>query len=438
MVSELLKPVRGVLGSRGVGVLPLVTGISVASVIVVAMVSQMGLDIFKRSSYAYTEWETNLGNQKALGLGGYLVAHNLILCREDGWRDLDSEVKCRWGGGYHSPRIEQSKYNISDVDYEDGSLVLSILNSEPDKRSYTTKLKVNLVDWSKQSSFRSMVGEIPVWNALADDDRFMVVMTASTDFFVSDQQKKTVSKSGALRRPIGTPNVQILSNTGKESCIFECEAGNVHSKNPECRGPLGVPESGGNAMIGVRISNLGPGAIYKLKYERTTTYDQTTYPGRTPDVVLVDVMGQQEVFMPGEKLDSEIERKCYNPIRTFQTQTTSQVATGTQATTTTSTSVTVASSFRPLSSEKFDISVSRFDPNQALDPNFNKTYNPYDAGTYKPNTSLSVIEPRRIGTELPEIEVSSPQESITQTTTTVVVRPRERVEAISTDGDGDN
>lgn len=431
------------LNSRGVGVLPLVAGISVASIITVAMVSQMGLEGFKRSTFAYTEWETNLGNQKALGLGGYFVAHNLVLCREDGWRDLAEGVKCRWGGGYHNPRIGESKYNIKSIEYENGDLVLSILNSEKNQKSYITKLKVNLVDWSKQASFRPMVGEIPVWNALSDDDKFMVLMTASTDLQIAEGKNKTVTKSGAIRRPIGTPNVQIQYNTGRESCIFECEAGSTLSPNPECRGPLGVPKAGGSATLGVRISNLGPGALYKLKYERTTTFNQDIYPGRAPETTLVDAMGKQEVFMPGERLDTEIERKCYNPVRTFTTQNVQQVTTGNvgATTTTSSTSVTVASTFRALSSEHFNVSASRFDPTEATRDlaGFSKRYNPYDSKTYRPNTTLSDIEPKRLGTQLPTIEVSSPQETVDQTTTTttVVVRPRFVESAQSSDGDGD-
>lgn len=429
------------LNHSGAGILPMVAGISVISVLGVAAMSQMGLDIFRRSSYAYSEWETNLGNQKALGLGGYFVAHNLVLCREDGWEDLGSNKKCRWGGGYHTPRIPESKYNIKSVRHEDDVLVLVVENKDDNKKVYTTELKMDLVDWSKQSSFRSLVGEIPFINSLSDDDRFMVVMTAVTQFMGTDGRAKEVSKSGAIRRPIGTPDVQVISNTGRESCIFECEAGSVLTNNPECRGPLGAPQDGASAMIGVRITNLGPGAIYKLKYERTTTYNSEIYPNREKDVMLVDAMGKQEVFMPGEKLNAEVERKCYSPVRVFQTQRVSREVEGDSASSSTSTSVTVASSFKSLSYEKFDISVSRYSPMEATKPQFRNTYNPYVASTFVKNPTLSVIEPKRLGVQLPEIEVTSPQESVTETTTvtTMVVRPRPvEVMQSSGDGDGDN
>lgn len=440
---------RCIRNNRGAGLLMFVSAICVVSVVTTALISESGLNLFRNSQTAVQEWETNVGNQKALALGGYLIAHNLVLCREQGWDDLSKTKHCRWGGEFHNPRIDMSKYGITDLDYKDDNLVLEITNNE-EQRVYTTNLTFSLVDWSKDDAFRALVGNIPIWNELSDDDRFVVFMSASTDLKVSESEIRKITKSGAIRRPIGTPNLQLRANTGKESCIFECTVGDVLTPNPECRGPLEAPPEGADTTIGVRVANLGPGAIYRLKYERKTSYNHEVYPNKPDEKAGIEVLGTAEVFMPGEKLDVEVSRKCYSPQRVTQTQVVnnnvSVESTGgvgsTTTTTSSSTSVSVVSSFKRLSSESFEIYPSRFDPALILDPNFLKKYNPYNEATYSKNETLSMIEPKRLGTSLASFEVSSPQETIlstvTTTTTTVTVRPRPEPASSDGDGDGDN
>ncbi len=150
--------------------------------------------------------------------------------------------------------------------------------------------------------------------------------------------------------------------------------------------------------------------------------------------------------MPGEKIDREVERKCYPPVRVsntvVQTQTEETEGDWSGTTTSTSTSVTVASSFRALSSESFNLQAARFDPaTAAANPSFFQTYDPYNPTTYTKNTSNSEIEPKRMGSGLAAFEVTSPQETVTQTETTtvtrVVVRERPIAQQQSFDGDGD-
>lgn len=441
----LRKSFRILRSSAGIGLIPMVLSLSAISVATVAIVSQMGLSGLKRSSSALSEWDTNLLNQKALSLGGYFVAHNIVLCREDGWKvhgGSTSPIRCIWGGDYHDPKIKTSSFKVLDYRHlPDGMLELDIENTDSLGKKVLTKLEMQLIDWSKSPSFRSLVGVIPPWNGLADDDNFIVKMKATTLLAVDGSTTKQIEKSGAIRRPLGTPNMQILSSSGGSSvCTFECDAGDTLSPHPECRGPLHVPGSGATASVTARMTNFGPGAIYKLQYERTTFFDQTVYPGRPNNLELVDAMDGREVLMPGQVVSRDLPRLCFNPIRNYMTNRIETVATGTVARTTTTTDVSVATAYRNLSTESFDISVSKFDPEEMKDPKFASRYNPFDAATFKPNAKKSIIEPKRIGVELPTFEVQSPQEIITETTTTVVVRTRPvpRTTGGRGGGDGDN
>lgn len=424
-----LKNCSKVLRSKaGVGLLPVVLGLSAVSVGTVAIVSQMGLSSLKRSVSALSEWETNLFNQKALTLGGYFVAHNLVLCKEDGWAahgGTAGPIRCIWGGNLHEPKITSESFDVLNYKHNsNGGLELEIENTDNLGKTVITKLELQLIDWTKNPSFRTMVGTIPAWNGLADDDQFLVTMKAVTMLAVDSTTSKPILKVGAIRRPLGTPDLQILS-AGGSVCTFECDAGDTLSPHPECRGPLVVPPAGAAAKVTARMTNFGPGALYKLKYMRTTAFDQAVYPGRPEQVEVIDALEGQEVIMPGQVISRDLPRICFSPIRNFMTTSIEQEATGLQATATVNTVVSVASAFRNLSRERFDISVSRFDPQEMVDnPTFASTYDPFNPATYTPNLTQSVIEPKRIGVELPAFEVQSPQEIITETTTTVVVRPR--------------
>lgn len=408
---------------KGSGMMILVVGLSALSVLSVGILSQRGLELFRRSAGAYSEWEVNLANQRALSLGGYFVAHNLVLCREEGWKDLSEKEKCRWGGNFHQKKIAPEDFNILSVNNDaEGALVLTLRSSEEGWGAYETQLRLSLVNWSQDPALRSVVGEVPVQNAYADDDRYMVMMVAATDLLLPDKRTKQVVKMGALRRPIASPNIQILMGGDRGTCLFECVSGDVLAPYPDCRGPLETPKDMGHAAVNVRVTNNGPGAMYRLAYERITTYNPEVYPARPPERQLVDVMSQREVFMPGEKVDTEVERKCYAPKQVQTTVNATNVVSG--GFNSPQGDVTVASSLRNLSSESFDLNVARFNVDEAAKnpADFAKNYDPYNPQTYVPNDSPSILEPRRLGSEITTLHIDSPEETIT--TTTVQVNPR--------------
>lgn len=407
----------------------MVMGLSVFVVASALMVSELNLVSFKDSSKRFVSWQLDLENKKALSLAGYFVAHNLVLCREGGWKELGRDVKCRWGGTFHNPPVDQNKFGIKSVNIEDRTLVLTLSNTSEDK-SYNTKLSFTLANWSEDASFRGIVGEIPTWNAIVDDDRFVVFMSAVTKIAGTDYE---AASHGAVRRPIATPNLIIANTTGRESCVFDCISGSVLNPYPECRGPLGVPPGGNTTPFTVRVTNLGPGAVYKLKYERTTAYEKTAYPNKPDEVAMVDVLPFDEVLMPGGEVLTDLQKKCFAPIRRYTTET--RTVTDTTGTTSSHVEVNLASSFRKLSSEYFGLSTSRFKESDAARPGFMKSYNPYDPRTFTPNPSKSELEPKRAGVNTPTLEVSGTSEIITETT--VVVRPRNERFSQGGDGDGD-
>lgn len=423
---------RMILSRRGIGVLPMVLGLSVASVITATIISQMSLESFRKAAAGYSEWETNLANQKALSIGAFLVAHNMILCRQDGWKENGNpEQKCRWGGNLLPKPIEKSSFGIRSEKYDSNNeYVLSMRNEGPYGDQIDTVLKLKLVKWADDANLRNIVGEIPIYSAYSDDDEYMVLLTASSDMAVGENNRKTITKMGAIRRPMPTPNIQVIT-TGRETCLFQCDYGAVLTPNPECRGELKSPASGGNAAVTVRIKNLGPGAMYQLQYERTTEYNRSVV-NRAPKVGYVNAMNQTEVFLPGQTYESELERECYSPIVT-NSQTITEVTVGNREDE--GTRVVTTTSLRNLSKEYFRIKVAKFDVEKAQTiENFNTTYNPRDASTYPKNESQSLIEPKRLGVELPTVEVDSPQE--TRTSQTVITRARVET-GFSGDGDGD-
>lgn len=348
----------------------------------------VGTDIFRLSVADGREQDARLANQRALALGQFLVANNLILCRQEGWRsNTDRRQKCRWGGNLSNAKITAAKYKLEKPRVVDGKLAFDSLMAIDNTNQVSvirTELSFDLVDWSADALSRDMIGFIPNENSILDDDRFIVVINAKTLFRTPSGTQRTARLASGLRRPLPTPSIEIV---GQPICAYACQSGTTENAASECRGPVEQPKIA-PAPLDVRIRNLGPGAVYRLAYQRETTYLPAYAqffgkpPVQAPTVYDALAAVNRDVILPGEDIPlSKDNVNCPNPGLITVTDPTSAVPMSIMQV--------------PLFTYNYQLSVSPYQPELYDDPVFMASYDPFKLTADKKNQTISDLEPKR-------------------------------------------
>lgn len=358
---------------------------------------QWGQNLLSERFTEMSETEARYANDRAITLAGYLVSNNLVVCRDGGFA-RESGRKCTWAGDLHKPKaISPSAFELKKgtPDRQDLRLDLALSKDLTGNSEGGPKLKVTLsfrlVNWSTEPKLLDFVGRIPNENAVSDDDWFMVLAEAATEYRDAQGQMKTLKTSGGIRRPLGTPLLDLWTSP---ICHFSCQSSLVESPTPDCRGPQIVKRSDEGAPAELKLGNLGPGAIVDLAYHRVVLYDRLFYPSLAgvPQINRVAMLGGKEILMPGENLSHIDTFTCRTP-EVFQASNTSD------GTTRETENQVYLNTFR----YAYSISPSRFDPE---DPSFSDTtrrpaflrqYNPFDPRTFRPNPTQSSLEPKKAG-----------------------------------------
>ena len=335
-------------------------------------------DILSGMSQSMEDWERVLVMQSAQTLGGYLVANNLVLCREGGWSDKKS--KCRWRKPTEGDTTEEDTteedtteedttkddfkdFHLSNMkDTEEGLVFDSKYQMEGGEwKKY--KISFDLQNWKTNQVVKNLIGDIPKYvcrsktdmslledgicplyedssdptnqkctnkaNSICeyisavDGDYHIVLIKVeltATSSALSDVSR-TYTAFSAIRRPLAM--VVFEDASAKEQCPMFCNTGEGTRLTPECRGELALSAPGQVNKYSniITIKNAGPGSIYKLSFISEIT-DRLTpvVDGETPKKeteVTPDVLAasEREVLFPGEKLKVEYVYKCPSTIQ---------------------------------------------------------------------------------------------------------------------------
>lgn len=377
------------------------SGSVVLSVMVAGMVS-IGLSVAMINSTLsnkkihfndVNEDSARIAGEKIRALSGYLITNNLMLCRNEGWVDISGAPKCKWGGVYHQPTIDEGEFGLTKRRYEKGVLKYD-LTVDVDGVSVASELSFDLVDWRTNKEVMSLVGEIPNLNSRVDDDSFLVIINVESPYFSPSSNTMKVARIvGALRRPQGMP---MLLVTGNSSCQSTCVAGEDQNPHLECRGPHEIPEKSVSTTQ-VRVKNLGPGPLYNLQYHKTISFADIV--GEKDQHAFVNIMQADQVFMPDRELLVPDTVVCMQPKKTVRTVTVRRRGSrrGRNRGGTTTTQTTVNSHQEQLAKVQYNISVSPYEPSEANKSGFWSGYNRNKTASFKKNTTLASIEPKRYG-----------------------------------------
>lgn len=303
-------------------------------------------------SQSLEEWEKFLVNDSAQKLATYLVASNLVLCREGGWQG--KSVDCKWNttSGVANP----SEFNLSKpTDSTEGFSLNGYILVEGDKKKY--KMTFDLVNWT-DTSIENLIGEIPNYVCRNSANMSIVLGAECPDYDTLPDdnknnqicQKNGVDKSGThceymkpldgdyyivlvkievpyedpvsklrhvytslsgIRRPLSM--VVFKSIVSGKRCSRSCHVGGTLAFVPDCRDDtIPTPDQtdySGLASKIVTIRNEGPGALYKLSLVSTKrdVTDDSQKIGVTPDIISG---ANKEVLFPGETLSMEHFYEC--------------------------------------------------------------------------------------------------------------------------------
>ncbi len=293
----------------------------------------------------------------AFTLGGYLVANNLILCRENGWES--SKKLCKWN---NDQQISLSEFALTNPTYSkvDGRNIMTFTGTLPSsigKHKY--KIKFDLVNWK---DYKHFIGDIP--NAICrnknnfaiipegrcsekqqyqckdakandipnsvcehissmDEDYYIVLMS------VTPVRKGAQTVHAGIRRPLAHITVQ---TDGNPSCSLACASSITPYRYPECRGEFQPPTSKDYAVVRIKILNHGPGTLYSLSLLREETsvtevqrdpktnkpiLDDDGRPVRMKYISVTDnvLTEEQPVLHPGQSILMEDQMTCHNEVK---------------------------------------------------------------------------------------------------------------------------
>ncbi len=299
------------------------------------------------------DWESHLTAKYGFTLGGYLVANNLVLCKETGWKD--TTALCKWNT--YDSTIRLQDYNLSSpaLTKVAGKDILTIegqIKNEPTLNggkplNYT--IQFNLVNW-KDSYIQNLIGEIPTavcrhkktlkmipgkctppnqqkcvdegTNAPIPNSVCEYIKEADQDFYIvlvavkSEGEKQEFHHAG-IRRPLSHVTMALESNA---KCELTCASSDTGYRYPECRGEFVPPSGKEYSNLQMKLTNNGPGVIYALSLLREQTSivekdkkgDPLKFYQVTDDLLERD---GKEVVHPGESFIVQDRVTCTEKVR---------------------------------------------------------------------------------------------------------------------------
>lgn len=254
------------------------------AVLVLAAIAGGSFFIFKKLETSNRTAQGEIKNergrvetQKILGLGGFLVSNNLILCKQGKWGNGVYNNQCKWMGQQKDKNYEPSDFGLKNLRYEnDGDLVFDLVQDDKSFK-YKSSISFRLIDSNSNESLKKTLGTISPEVQFIDKDHYVVMTKASVDMPDIGGRVDQVDGLGAFKRPIAIPSINIRGS----SCLSQCNTSLSEHINPACRGEFTIDV---DTMTDIEIvtHNEGPGVLYALDYERQVVFNNNVSNVQAP------------------------------------------------------------------------------------------------------------------------------------------------------------
>ena len=380
-VQEILKQLKPMIKATAVeqrGSAAIVLSLMVSTAVLSTIFhSQKSIDWFLSSQeQSQFAWVNEFISKYGVTLGGYLVANNLILCREEGW-DGDSNLLCKWNEEteeeYHFSKFNLKNKTTKTVGNKTllsftGTINEEVLSARIAK-SFT--IDFDLVNW-KDTDIQGLIGTMP--DSLCRDKTTLQVISGTCpshppapnisckdssnqdisnseceyispvdrDYYIVLISVKPVETSQAgdtvktvyagIRRPLAHIKVTVVEQA---KCGLICASAVANQVYPECRGEFQPPTGEEYSSVKMQVLNQGPGALYSLsllKQNIPLNQNREPIPDSTHYTVTDDVLkrASAQVLLPGKSIVFQDTVHCNDAIN-YQLKTETKVVQGPRA-----------------------------------------------------------------------------------------------------------
>lgn len=259
--------------SSQAGYATIIMGLLLLSVATIAGISylQKGTTAVKLAAQESAKLEIAAEFNKILTIAGFLVANGAIACKEKAWESGGGAKTCRYEGKRRTDAdLSPENFGLSVLPDKSQGRKL-VLNLDPNKiiaKTSTIKIKsatlaFELVDATQDAELNLLLGERPDSVKSIDRDDHLIVATAEIKY-TKEKRDYTTSGASAFKRPIAMTRLSISAGS---ACAGRCNSSLSQNPFPSCRGPQTISDEA-VVEINATTTNLGPGLLYDLKYER--------------------------------------------------------------------------------------------------------------------------------------------------------------------------
>ena len=166
--------IKSQLKNTGSATAIMISAMASTAILTTILITQQSASIFvSKKSDVLEQWQAELINRHALTVGGYLISHNLILCKEGGWENEDTI--CKWTHADNgkqpvdfnlTPETINKPKEVENMLSYIGTLTIADDNNANNnennsEKKYKYRISFDLTKW-KGSDFEPLIGDIPL------------------------------------------------------------------------------------------------------------------------------------------------------------------------------------------------------------------------------------------------------------------------------------
>lgn len=242
--------------------------------------------------------------EKLTRISAFLVASNLVACKQGAWTGGSVKKSCQWNGtNYEGNANKQTpqEFALDNKGLDDkNKLTFDVKIKEMLSGDFAESIVTGENTWLKFSLVHKNDLNIDLGKTNSDPlnkDEFFVLVEGNIQFKDNGGKVKNEIFNSIIRRPVAVPQVKVLSS----SCAQKCEVPLGEHPNGACRSDFYIDQDTMTKIDAV-TSNLGPGLIYDLNYQRTTAYVSGASVKATDTAPKKVSVGLQDIMVPGANL----------------------------------------------------------------------------------------------------------------------------------------
>ena len=328
------------------------------------------------------QWSDHFIKKYGITLGSYLVANNLVLCKQGGWGDAPNlGPLCKWNDGLTEPDQGTPNQVAGIKPPEDFHLIpqenSALLQYKArikeaninNGREVKFSLSFDLVNW-KDTAIKSLIGEIPSYvcrdtqtkqirdgycsppttssfqkkckyssandaesisnsqcEYMAEVDQDYYIVLLQVRLLEDDGTPRGEMAYAGIRRPLTSILVEMNE---QPKCSLACVSSLTSNNNPGCRGDF-QPYQGELAKLKLKITNKGPGVLYHLSLLRKEEPIPRSETSETKYTILANALTStsKKYLLPGENITIFDQVKCSESVH-YKTETITRIQTQSQ------------------------------------------------------------------------------------------------------------